>query len=100
MYSVSTVVNNSKVITLLDLLINNLGSDICTCRPYLIYGIEECVKQAQEGGVGVIVYCKFIHMYIYINANKTNYSIHIVRKEGRALGEVTKYLVYNARKLS
>ncbi|KAJ8659079.1 hypothetical protein O0I10_005117 [Lichtheimia ornata] len=53
------------------------GSDICTCRPYLIYGIEACVKQAQQGGVGVIVY---------------------FRKEGRALGEVTKYLVYNARK--
>ncbi|KAG2179008.1 hypothetical protein INT43_001857, partial [Umbelopsis isabellina] len=53
------------------------GSDICTCRPYLIFGMEECVKQAQEGGVGVIVY---------------------FRKEGRALGEVTKYLVYNARK--
>ncbi|RKP13161.1 GTP cyclohydrolase N terminal-domain-containing protein [Piptocephalis cylindrospora] len=53
------------------------GSDICTCRPYLIYGIEECVRQAQEGGNGVIVY---------------------FRKEGRALGEVTKYLVYNARK--
>jgi hypothetical protein len=34
------------------------GSDICTCRPYLIYGMEECVKQAQQGGVGVIVYCK------------------------------------------
>ncbi|KAJ3102001.1 Uracil-regulated protein 1 [Phlyctochytrium planicorne] len=53
------------------------GSDICTCRPYLIYGIEECVRTAQEGGVGLIVY---------------------FRKEGRALGEVTKYLVYNARK--
>jgi len=53
------------------------GSDICTCRPYLIYGIQECVKTAQEGGSGVIVY---------------------FRKEGRALGEVTKYLVYNARK--
>ncbi|OMJ26633.1 Uracil-regulated protein 1 [Smittium culicis] len=53
------------------------GSDICTCRPYLIYGIEECIKQAQSGGVGIIVY---------------------FRKEGRALGEVTKYLVYNARK--
>lgn len=26
------------------------------------------------------------------------YCIYIVRKEGRALGEVTKYLVYNARK--
>lgn len=35
-----------------------IGSDICTCRPYLIYGIQECVRQAQEGGVGVIVYCK------------------------------------------
>lgn len=53
------------------------GSDICTCRPYLVHGIEVCVQTAQSGGVGVIVYC---------------------RKEGRALGEVTKFLVYNARK--
>jgi GTP cyclohydrolase II len=53
------------------------GSDICTCRPYLIHGIEECVREAQNGGLGVIVYN---------------------RKEGRALGEVTKFLVYNARK--
>jgi len=53
------------------------GSDICTCRPYLVHGIEECVQTAQQGGVGVIVY---------------------LRKEGRALGEVTKFLVYNARK--
>jgi len=53
------------------------GSDICTCRPYLTHGIEECVRQAQEGGSGLIVYN---------------------RKEGRALGEVTKFLVYNARK--
>jgi len=53
------------------------GSDICTCRPYLMHGIEEAVKTAQEGGVGLIVY---------------------FRKEGRALGEVTKLLVYNARK--
>ncbi|RPB05861.1 hypothetical protein L873DRAFT_1832601 [Choiromyces venosus 120613-1] len=53
------------------------GSDICTCRPYLIFGIEEAVKEAQKGGSGVVVY---------------------FRKEGRALGEVTKYLVYNARK--
>ena len=35
------------------------------------------MKEAQTGGVGVIVYN---------------------RKEGRALGEVTKFLVYNARK--
>ncbi|MBL8937138.1 MAG: GTP cyclohydrolase II, partial [Archangium sp.] len=53
------------------------GSDICTCRPYLVHGIEECIKTAQRGGIGYIVY---------------------FRKEGRALGEVTKFLVYNARK--
>jgi GTP cyclohydrolase II len=40
------------------------GSDICTCRPYLIYGIEECVKQAQQGGVGVIVYCRLLQKRI------------------------------------
>ncbi|MEO9135042.1 MAG: GTP cyclohydrolase II [Casimicrobiaceae bacterium] len=53
------------------------GSDICTCRPYLTHAIEECIRGAQAGGVGVVIYC---------------------RKEGRALGEVTKFLVYNARK--
>ena len=53
------------------------GSDICTCRPYLAHAIEECIRGAQHGGVGLIVY---------------------FRKEGRALGEVTKFLVYNARK--
>ena len=53
------------------------GSDICTCRPYLAHGVEECVRMAQSGGNGLIVYN---------------------RKEGRALGEVTKFLVYNARK--
>jgi GTP cyclohydrolase II len=35
-----------------------------------IFAIEECVRCAQRGGVGVVVY---------------------FRKEGRALGEVTKY---------
>jgi GTP cyclohydrolase II len=53
------------------------GSDICTCRPYLVHGLEECITTAQQGGAGLIVY---------------------FRKEGRALGEVTKFLVYNARK--
>ena len=53
------------------------GSDICTCRPYLAHGIEICIEMAQRGGVGVVIYN---------------------RKEGRALGEVTKFLVYNARK--
>jgi GTP cyclohydrolase II len=53
------------------------GSDICTCRPYLTHAIEECIQGAQKWGVGLIAYS---------------------RKEGRALGEVTKFLVYNARK--
>ena len=53
------------------------GSDICTCRPYLAHGIEVCIEAAQAGGGGLIVYN---------------------RKEGRGLGEVTKFLVYNARK--
>ncbi|KAJ3784853.1 GTP cyclohydrolase N terminal-domain-containing protein [Lentinula aff. detonsa] len=70
------------------------GSDICTCKPYLVYAIEESIRTAQgrhpdqiatatssssppQDGVGVVVY---------------------FRKEGRALGEVTKYLVYNLRK--
>jgi GTP cyclohydrolase II len=52
-------------------------SDICTCRPYLAFGIEEALKEAQAGGSGVVIY---------------------FRKEGRALGEVVKYLVYNSRK--
>ena len=53
------------------------GSDICTCRPYLAHGIEVRIEMAQQGGVGLCIYN---------------------RKEGRALGEVTKFLVYNARK--
>ena len=53
------------------------GSDICTCRPYLTHAIEECIQGVQRGGVGLVAYS---------------------RKEGRALGEVTKFLVYNARK--
>jgi GTP cyclohydrolase II len=28
------------------------GSDICTCRPYLIHGIEECVREAQGAARG------------------------------------------------
>src|SRR4029077_9459134 len=39
--------------------------------------IEECARAGQNGGLGIIVYN---------------------RKESRALGEVTKFLVYNARK--
>src|SRR5438128_7141902 len=53
------------------------SSDICTCRPYLAHGIEICIEMAQQDGLGVVIYN---------------------RKEGRALGEVTKFLVYNARK--
>mmetsp|Transcript_10778 Transcript_10778/g.15558 ORF Transcript_10778/g.15558 Transcript_10778/m.15558 type:complete len:791 (-) Transcript_10778:525-2897(-) len=53
------------------------GTDICTCRPYLVFAIKGCVEVAQRGGVGIVVY---------------------FQKEGRGLGEVTKYRVYNARK--
>jgi len=53
------------------------GTDICTCRPYLIYAIQQAVECAQRGGVGLIIY---------------------FQKEGRSLGEVTKFRVYNARK--
>ncbi len=52
------------------------GSDLCTCRPYLAFGVEEAIRSAQAGGLGVVAYN---------------------RKEGRALGEVVKLLVYNAR---
>lgn len=52
------------------------GSDLCTCRPYLAFGVEEAIRSAQSGGAGLVVYN---------------------RKEGRALGEVVKLLVYNAR---
>ena len=53
------------------------GTDICTCRPYLTYAMKCCVECAQRNGVGIIVY---------------------FRKEGRALDEIIKYRVYNARK--
>ena len=34
------------------------GSDICTCRPYLTHAIEECIRGAQAGGVGLIAYSR------------------------------------------
>lgn len=52
------------------------GSDICSCRPYLIFALQQCVECAQRGGIGIVVY---------------------YRKEGRSLGEVIKFRVYNAR---
>lgn len=52
------------------------GSDICSCRPYLVFALRQAIECAQRGGVGVVVY---------------------YRKEGRSLGEVIKFRVYNAR---
>ena len=52
------------------------GSDICTCRPYLIFAMRHAIECAQRGGVGLVIY---------------------FRKEGRSLGEVIKFRVYNAR---
>ena len=56
---------------------DTFGTDICTCRPYLLYAIKELAAHAKAGGLGILVYN---------------------RKEGRSLGEVTKFMVYNARK--
>ena len=52
------------------------GSDICTCRPYLMFALRHAIECAQRGGVGIVIY---------------------FRKEGRSLGEVIKFRVYNAR---
>lgn len=52
------------------------GSCKCSCRAYLAYSMELCIRTAQEGGVGLLVY---------------------FNKEGRSHGEVTKFLVYNRR---
>ncbi len=52
------------------------GSELCTCRPYLAFGIEQAIRAGQSGGIGVIIYN---------------------RSEGRALGELVKFLVYNVR---
>ncbi len=54
--------------------LDRFGSDICTCRPYLVYALQECIQCAQRGGVGLVVY---------------------YRKEGRSLGEVVKFRVNN-----
>ena len=51
-------------------------SDICTCWPFLAHAIEECVRMAQQGGIGVIAY--FL-------------------KEGRCHGAVPKFEVYMGR---
>lgn len=56
---------------------DTFGTDICTCRPYLVYAVQGAVETAKRGGVGIIAY---------------------YRKEGRALGEVIKFRVYNTRK--
>lgn len=51
-------------------------TDASNGRQWLAFGIEECVRAAQAGGAGLIVYS---------------------RQEGYALGEVAKFLVHNAR---
>lgn len=53
------------------------GSDKSSCRASLLFGIERCIETAQRGGAGLIIY---------------------TRQEGNALGEVTKFMIYNARK--
>ena len=53
------------------------GTDICTCRPYLVYAIKELNEFAKQGNLGIFIYN---------------------RKEGRSLGEVSKFMAYNTRK--
>ena len=53
------------------------GDDMCTCRPYLIFALQECIQCAQrKNGVGIVIY---------------------FRKEGCCFGEVIKFRIYNAR---
>lgn len=53
------------------------GTDICTCRPYLVYAVKELYEFSKQGNLGILIYN---------------------RKEGRSLGEVTKFMAYNTRK--
>ncbi len=48
----------------------------CTCAPYKTFAIEEMIKAAQEGQIGILV---------------------MNPEEGRGLGSVIKHLVYNQR---
>lgn len=48
------------------------GSDICTCRPYLIYGIEEAVKEAQK--------------YVFHNTSRYTLNHLLTRHQGREWG--------------
>jgi len=32
------------------------GSDICTCKPYLVYAIEECIRCTQRGIYPILSY--------------------------------------------
>jgi GTP cyclohydrolase II len=48
----------------------------CTCAPYKTFAIEEMIKAAQQGGIGILV---------------------MNPEEGRGFGSVIKHLVYNVR---
>lgn len=62
----STTASLGKLLECLLCYLSNVANDLpCV----VIFGIEEAVKEAQNGGSGVVIY---------------------FRKEGRALGEVTK----------
>ncbi len=52
------------------------GATICSCRPALMWGYEEAIRVAQDGGIGIIV---------------------ATGLEGRGHGVISKNLVYNAR---
>ncbi|KAJ9102257.1 hypothetical protein QFC19_004804 [Naganishia cerealis] len=70
-----------------------------TFRPYLIFGIEEAIKCAQRGGVGVLIYFRKEGRGKLKPRSTRPYEQHsFLICFYPALGEVTKYLVYNLRK--
>jgi GTP cyclohydrolase II len=82
------------------------GTDICTCRPYLVFAVKAAVECAQRGGVGVVSFfsLSFSNLLFFGISADIQFSfssftqIIYYQKEGRSLGEVTKFRVYNARK--
>ena len=57
------------------------GSDICTCRPYLLFGIEEAVKEAQRGGSGVVIYFRKVVKFTISHDRTLNRSRKVVLLE-------------------
>lgn len=85
------------------------GSDICTCKPYLTYAIEECIRGAQKGKQ----FLSHIHCYLTLHcrwrrrgcifpqrrpcsrrSNKVRFPLSSFLSQSNG----ARYLVYNLRK--